>query len=170
MLFPGTNGGANWGGASFDPDTHTLYVNSMDVGMLFHMVKRPEGSEIPYPHAGLGLAQLALLGSGSESVPEAAVGLSDGHRSGHGRVPLALRAGRGGQVAREAACRPPGAPNLGGSLVTAGGLVFIGATNDSRFRAFDKDTGKEMWVTRLPASAHATPMTFAGERRAGSSW
>ena len=59
---------------------------------------------------------------------------------------------------------PTGTSNLGGSIVTAGGLVFIGATNDSRFRAFDKDTGKELWVTRLPASAHATPMTFTGKR------
>ena len=48
---------------------------------------------------------------------------------------------------------PTGAPNIGGSIVTAGGLVFIGATNDSRFRAFDKDNGKEIWVTKLPASA-----------------
>ena len=59
---------------------------------------------------------------------------------------------------------PTGTTNIGGSLVTAGGLVFIGATNDSRFRAFDKDTGKELWVTRLPASAHATPMTFRGRK------
>ena len=44
--------------------------------------------------------------------------------------------------------------------VTAGGLLFIGATNDGRFRAFDKDTGKELWVTRLPASAFANPMTY----------
>jgi glucose dehydrogenase len=58
---------------------------------------------------------------------------------------------------------PTGTSNLGGSIVTAGGLVFIGATNDSRFRAFDKDTGKELWVTKLPASAHATPMTFTGK-------
>ncbi len=49
-------------------------------------------------------------------------------------------------------------------MVTAGGLVFIGATNDSRFRAFDKDSGKELWVTKLPASAHATPMTFVGSK------
>lgn len=48
VLFPGTNGGANWGGASWDPETHTLYVNSMDAGMLLHMVKRPEGSTIPF--------------------------------------------------------------------------------------------------------------------------
>jgi quinoprotein glucose dehydrogenase len=59
---------------------------------------------------------------------------------------------------------PTGTSNLGGSIVTAGGLVFIGATNDSRFRAFDKDSGKELWTTRLPASAHATPMTYRGSR------
>ena len=59
---------------------------------------------------------------------------------------------------------PTGTSNLGGTIVTAGGLVFIGATNDSRFRAFDKDTGKELWVTKLPASAHATPMTFRGQK------
>ena len=59
---------------------------------------------------------------------------------------------------------PTGAPNLGGSIVTAGGLVFIAATNDSRFRAFDKDSGKELWVTKLPASGHATPMTYQGAK------
>jgi outer membrane protein assembly factor BamB len=59
---------------------------------------------------------------------------------------------------------PTGTSNLGGSIVTAGGLVFIGATNDSRFRAFDKATGKEIWTVRLPASAHATPMTFLGKK------
>jgi quinoprotein glucose dehydrogenase len=58
---------------------------------------------------------------------------------------------------------PTGTSNLGGSTVTAGGLVFIAATNDSRFRAFDKESGKELWVTRLPASGHATPMTFQGK-------
>jgi quinoprotein glucose dehydrogenase len=57
-----------------------------------------------------------------------------------------------------------GAPNLGGSIVTAGGLVFIGSTNDRRFRAFDSRTGAELWVTKLEASAHATPITFRGAR------
>jgi len=53
-------------------------------------------------------------------------------------------------------------------VVTAGGLLFIGATNDSRFRAFEKDTGKLLWEARLPASAHATPMTFLENGRANS--
>ena len=57
-----------------------------------------------------------------------------------------------------------GTPNLGGSIVTAGGLVFIGASTDSRFRAFDSRTGKQLWVTELAASAHAAPITYLGKK------
>jgi glucose dehydrogenase len=56
-----------------------------------------------------------------------------------------------------------GARNLGGSIATASGLVFIGATNDRMFRAFDAQTGKELWTTELPASGHATPVTYLGK-------
>ena len=55
-----------------------------------------------------------------------------------------------------------GRPSSGGPIVTAGGLVFIGATDDSRFRAFDAKTGKELWVERLPASSHSVPITYMG--------
>ena len=57
-----------------------------------------------------------------------------------------------------------GTSNLGGSIVTAGGLVFIGSANDARFRAFDAKTGTELWVTQMEASGHATPMTFQGKK------
>jgi quinoprotein glucose dehydrogenase len=53
-----------------------------------------------------------------------------------------------------------GTPNQGGPIQTAGGLVFIGATMDRTFRAFDAETGKVLWRTLLPTSAHATPMTY----------
>jgi quinoprotein glucose dehydrogenase len=53
-----------------------------------------------------------------------------------------------------------GAPNLGGALVTAGGLVFIGATTDRYLRAFDLATGEEIWTRRTPYTANATPMTY----------
>jgi len=55
-----------------------------------------------------------------------------------------------------------GSLNLGGSIATAGGLVFIGATNDSRFRAFDSKSGKLPWETKLEASAHSSPITYMG--------
>jgi quinoprotein glucose dehydrogenase len=59
----------------------------------------------------------------------------------------------------------PGSPNLGGPIVTAGGLVFIGATLDHSFRAFDVETGRELWSAALPAGARATPMTYEAGRR-----
>ena len=55
-----------------------------------------------------------------------------------------------------------GRPGNGGSIVTAGGVVFIGATDDGRFRAFDSKTGKELWAVKLAAPAHATPSTYQG--------
>ena len=57
---------------------------------------------------------------------------------------------------------PTGTPSLGGAIATVGGLVFIAGTNDARFRAFDADTGRELWADRLEASGHATPMTYRG--------
>jgi quinoprotein glucose dehydrogenase len=56
-----------------------------------------------------------------------------------------------------------GTPNMGGSIATAGGLVFIAATVDARFRAFDSRTGKELWVTNLATDAQSTPITFEGK-------
>jgi quinoprotein glucose dehydrogenase len=54
-----------------------------------------------------------------------------------------------------------GTEQYGGPIVTAGGLVFIAATQDAKFRAFDKTTGKLLWETRLPAAGYATPSTFS---------
>jgi glucose dehydrogenase len=50
-----------------------------------------------------------------------------------------------------------------GPTVTAGGLVFIGATNDRRFRAFDAKTGKEVWTMPVPKNANANPMSYQGK-------
>ena len=163
VLFPGTNGGANWGGASWDPETHTLYVNSMDAGMIYHMVNRPEGAQIPYRAAGSGSPNSRFWDTNQYPCQKppwgflTAIDLDKGEfrwRSVLGVVDELVARG----------IPPTGTSNIGGSIVTAGGLVFIGATNDSRFRAFDKDTGKEVWTTKLPASAHATPMTFVGRK------
>jgi quinoprotein glucose dehydrogenase len=163
VLFPGTNGGANWGGASFDPETHTLYVNSMDVGLLFRMIKRPEGSVIPYRNQGARTPNSRFWDLNQYPCQRppwgrlTAIDLDTGEfrwQSVLGVVDALIEKG----------APPTGTSNLGGSIVTAGGLVFIGATNDSRFRAFDKSTGAELWTARLPASAHATPMTYLGNR------
>jgi quinoprotein glucose dehydrogenase len=72
---------------------------------------------------------------------------------------------RGPAGADSLALRALGSPNLGGPIVTAGGLVFIGATLDHRIRAFDVDSGRELWQGALPAGAKATPMTYAAQGR-----
>ena len=56
-----------------------------------------------------------------------------------------------------------GLPNVGGSIATAGGLVFIGAATDHRFRAYDAKTGRKLWEVEVPADAHATPITYIGK-------
>jgi quinoprotein glucose dehydrogenase len=56
---------------------------------------------------------------------------------------------------------PTGTQNFGGTIVTAGGLVFVGASKDEKFRAFDKGTGKILWEIKLPAGGYATPATYA---------
>lgn len=163
ILFPGTNGGANWGGASFDPETRTLYVNSMDVGMVYRMVKRGEGARVPYRPQGPGTESSRFWDPNLYPCQKPPWGHLTAIDLDRGEFRWRVVLG----VVDELLARglpPTGAPNIGGSIVTAGGLVFIGATNDKRFRAFDKDTGQELWSYVLPASAHATPMTFLGRR------
>ncbi|MCC6589036.1 MAG: pyrroloquinoline quinone-dependent dehydrogenase [Bryobacterales bacterium] len=163
VLFPSTNGGVNWGGASFDPETMTLYVNSMDIGFVTRMTKRPEGSLIPYRTAGLGSPNSRFWDQKLNPCQQppwghlTAIDMNTGDfkwRSVLGVVDELIAKG----------IPPTGTSNIGGSMVTAGGLVFIGATNDRRFRAFDKKTGKELWTVLLPASAHANPMTFQSRK------
>lgn len=55
-----------------------------------------------------------------------------------------------------------GTPNTGGGIATAGNLIFIGATVDGRFRAFDARNGKELWSVKVDAPAHAIPATYMG--------
>jgi quinoprotein glucose dehydrogenase len=54
-----------------------------------------------------------------------------------------------------------GRPSIGGPITTSGGVTFIAATDDARFRAYDTRTGRELWTYKLPASAHTNPITYA---------
>jgi len=165
ILFPSTNGGVNWGGASFDPETQTLYVNSMEIGFIQQMLRQPAGRDSVVPYRSRGRSTPNSRFWNNDYIPcqqppwglLTAIDLNMGTfrwRSTLGVVDALT--GKG--------IAPTGTANLGGSIVTAGGIVFIAATNDSRFRAFDKETGKELWTTRLPASGHASPATYLGKR------
>ncbi len=158
VMFPGTNGGPNWGGGSFDPETDTLYVNSMDVGAFFRIIPR-EGGNPPWRNRGTVRGRFWDSNQYPCQEPPWAHLTAIDLNSGEFRWRVVL--GEIDELTKRGVPKT-GTSNLGGSIVTKGGLVFIGATNDDRFRAFDKDTGKQLWETRLPASAHATPMTYMG--------
>jgi glucose dehydrogenase len=158
LFFPSTLGGGNWGGVSVDPTLGLLFVNVMNIGQWGHMEKR--GTEYVRTSA---LGPYARFWDVKTRIPcqnppfgeLVAVDLATGD--------IAWRSVLGRIEALEAiGVRNTGSLNMGGSIATAGGLVFIGATNDSRFRAFDSRTGKLLWETTLEASGHTSPITYMG--------
>ena len=161
-LFPGLNGGANYGGASFDPGSRLLFVNSMDVGGLFRLAQAlARRRRCP-----------TRCAPASTSSSPTRRGTPARSRRGDTLTAIDLDSGefrwqvRLGEIEELTRLGVPktGAPNIGGSIVTDGGLVFVAATSDRRIRAFDRDTGRELWSAALPASGFATPMTFLGRK------
>jgi quinoprotein glucose dehydrogenase len=160
VVIPGFHGGANWSGASFDPTTGLLYVNSNNVPNLLTLTELEKGKNNQrqygsYNHAGY------VQFRDHEGYPAIkppwgvlnAINLNTGEFAW--RVPL-------GEYPELKARGVPqtGTENFGGTIVTAGGLVFIGGTKDERFHAFDKDTGRLLWEYQLPAGGYATPSTY----------
>jgi glucose dehydrogenase len=158
LFFPSTLGGGNWGGVSVDPSLGLLFVNVMHVAQWGHMEKRGNAyartsaygtyarfwnreTHIPCQNPPFGELIAVDLASGDIA-----------WRSVLGRIESLEAIG----------VHDTGTLNLGGSIATAGGVVFIGATNDSRFRAFDSKTGKMLWEVKLEASGHTSPITYMG--------
>jgi quinoprotein glucose dehydrogenase len=145
-------GGGNWGGVSVDPKLGYIFVNTSSLGGTGHMVHSAPGSPMPWRNDGGYTRFLDPDGYPCQRPPWGELAAINAEGDVAWRVPL------GSYDAAPNA----GAANMGGSIATAGGLLFIGATTDSKFRAFDSRTGKELWVTRLDATADAVPMTYLG--------
>jgi quinoprotein glucose dehydrogenase len=158
VVIPGFHGGANWSGASFDPTTCLLYVNSNNVPNILTLAesKAEDRARIgPYRHAGY-IQFLDHEGYPAIKPPWGvltAINLNTGMFAW--QVPL-------GEYAELTARGIPrtGTETFGGSIVTAGGLVFIGGTKDEKFHAFDKQTGRLLWESPLPAGGYATPSSY----------
>jgi len=241
VIFPGFDGGAEWGGPALDPATNILYVNSNEMAWMASLGENKPGNTAK----SIYLTQCAICHgdklTGSPPAFPSLVGIGD--RLTPVQIASTIRTGKGrmngfpglakdqvqelvdfltGAPQKEAtgtqpppndmkyrftgyrrfldpdgypAIAPPwgtlnainlntgeyawkinlgeypalvaqgmtntGSENYGGPIVTAGGIVFIGATNyDKKFRAFDKATGKLLWQTTLPFSGNATPATY----------
>jgi glucose dehydrogenase len=159
LVVPGTLGGATWSGGSFDPELGYLFVNVNELGSVGAMEPQPAGALVPYRRGATGGEYARFWDQNQWPCQNPPWGTLNAVDVNKGEViwktPLGVVAGLNGET---------GSPNLGGSVVTAGGLVFIGATADSRFRAFDSRSGKQLWVAELAASAHAAPVTYLGKK------
>jgi quinoprotein glucose dehydrogenase len=158
LRFPGTMGGGNWGGVSFDPKLGYIFVNTSNLGGTGKMGPAPEGAALPFrPISGYNrwVDQQAYPCQQPPWGELSAVDTATGDIAW--RVPL----GSYDELEKQGR-RNWGTPNLGGSIATAGGLVFIGATLDARFRAFDSRNGAELWSTKLDAAALSVPITYQG--------
>ena len=178
IQFPGGTGGVNWGGTATDPNTGFIYLQSHDGALTGWMERRKEG--LNYGRGTEGSTQLYDRGSVDGAGPyhgfSATVKDTNGKTIGTwpcqkppwARL-IAVNANTG-EIAWQTPLGlveglPEGKRNVGsagsaGPIVTAGGLVFIGATNDSRFRAFDAKTGQQLWVAKLERNANANPITY----------
>ncbi len=250
IIFPGYDGGGEWGGAGFDPETGLLYVNANEMPWIMRIVPRAEtrgkvSGRVLYRRNCSGCHREDLGGSPPEFPALNGIGKKltpvqtlEIVRKGSGRMPGFAHLGdaatdsitafiqSGTEIAAEAtagnaatdlkyafdgynkfldpdgypAVEPPwgtlsaidldkgeirwqipfgefpelaakgmrntGTENYGGPVVTAGGLVFIGATNhDRKFHVFDKLTGKLLWETLLPAAGNATPAVYEWQGR-----
>jgi quinoprotein glucose dehydrogenase len=161
LTFPGTLGGATWSGVAFDPGTRRLYVNVNEVGALGRMDRTAEGAPVPYRRASPWGEYARFWDENRWPCQQPPWGTLHAIDLDTGTIAWTVPLGVvDALVAR--GLPPTGTPSLGGAIATAGGLVFIAGSNDSRFRAFEARTGRELWVDRMEASGHATPMTYRG--------
>src|SRR6202162_2653350 len=165
VIFPGQQGGPNYGGVSVDPTLGYVFVNSRNVGGMGRLDKTPDGDQVAY-------RRFSPLGKGSfnarfwdpdtempcQQPPWAelmAVNANTGDIAW--RVPL----GTSDELEAKG-IHNTGAFGQGGSIATAGGLVFIAGTNDKRIRGFESRTGKLLWEAKLDTEGHTNPMTYTG--------
>jgi quinoprotein glucose dehydrogenase len=175
LVYPSNIGGAHWGGVAYDPARRIAVVPVNRIAASVQLIPKPfdmDAAESESDRTGAGyeynemkgtpfvMRRRLLLGpSGLPCTPPpfgalVAVDLDTGKK--RWEAPLGnLPAIEGGATVSER-----GAINLGGALITAGGLVFVGGTRDAALRAYDIENGRELWRGAIPGFGRATPMSY----------
>jgi quinoprotein glucose dehydrogenase len=174
IVFPGNVGGMNWSGMSYEPNRGLLIANTNRIATLVKLIPRDEyikirssgegnrmkgefGRQTGTPYA---MYREHLRGSSGAPCNPPPWGALTAVDLATGAVRWEVPLGTIAQLGMFPKSSEWGSLNLGGSMVTAGGLVFIAAAMDTYLRAFDIETGKEIWKVELPASAQAAPMSY----------
>ncbi len=175
IIFPGTTGGANWGGTAADPNLGYIFANTKDAPFIGWLIKNPK-------YKGPGDLQNVEFIRSSPSGANFSAQIRDKDGRSLGTAPcfrppwgrlVAVNASTGDIAWQVPLGTTPGLPegkqntgssNSAGGIATGGGLFFIsGGTSDKLFRAFDSRTGKQVWSVELPYVATAMPMTYQGK-------
>ena len=174
IQFPGGIGGVNWGGVAIDPTTGYVFANAHDTSLVGWVEKKKDGDySFDAPGSQQAYDRASVKGRGPFFSFNAPVNGKSGValpcQKGPWAKLVAVNANTG-EIAWESVLglneslpenkQLSGYAGSAGPTVTAGGLVFIGATNDRRFRAFDAKTGKELWTAQVAKNANANPMTY----------
>jgi glucose dehydrogenase len=163
IVFPGTLGTTNWPGMSYNPDLGYLFVNTVNIADVAKVTKN-EDTDDPAYERNSPWGMYARFWNADKFWPCQnppwgelwAINVNTGDvawKVPFGVIPELDAKGIHGT----------GTLNFGGSISTAGGLLFIAATNDQRFRAFDASNGKVLWETKLETGSYTVPMTFQGK-------
>ena len=179
IVMPSAAGGMNWGGGAVVPGTGILVTPTLHMAQVHRLVPRAEvdpqqhgtGAHLFFPMHGTDFAMelwflTSPLGAPCTRPPWGRLSAVD---LVAGEVLWQVPLGSVERLAKQQIGIPlpleMGTPMAGGPIVTRGGLAFIAASADDRFRAFDIETGVRLWEAKLPAGGQSTPMTYAAGGR-----
>jgi len=151
VVLPGTLGGGLWGGAAADPNGN-LFINSQTLASVHQLTDAPANA--PYPYALKGYTKIRDAAGNSGAKPP--WGLLTAVDLNKGEFNWQKVFGKNAATTRDV-----GTENMGGPSVTASGLLFIGATRDEMFRAYDTATGQILFEHKLPAGGYASPAIYS---------
>lgn len=180
ILYPQPGGGSNWGGGAFYPARNILVTPVSQIPYYVRIVpnERIDPKTGSTPQAGapmqgpglvngspFGIEQGPLMSPSFSPCTAPPWNLLVAVDMARGEILWKVPFGRLDKLMPVPIPLNWGGPSAGGPIITATGLVFIGATPDSRVHAYDVETGQELWEYRAPTSAMATPLTYSIDGR-----